>query len=247
MVIDLRQPAVIDPDQPVGVWQRAHIVRDDDDRAASLVASDRSSSMMRRPESCVERGRRLVGQNDARTADQSTRDRDALFLATREIARQGLRLVSQSDRVERASGLGSAAAPRSPRMSSATLTFSIAESAGNRLKPWNTKPSSSRRTRGRSRWLRPVMSRSPTTTRPVVGLRIAPMIESSVVLPLPDGPSMSRTSRGRTSRSTPRSACVCRGAGAVDLGDPIDEDACHDQFLNTIAGSMRVALLMDTI
>ena len=77
------------------------------------------------------------------------------------------------------------------------------------------------------------------------------MIDSSVVLPLPDGPIISRNSPPATSSETSTSACIAV-ARYRRLGDPAtamavdDEDACHDP-LNTMAGSMRVTLLMDTI
>ena len=46
------------------------------------------------------------------------------------------------------------------------------------------------------------VSTPATCTLPVVGRRMHPMIESSVVFPLPDGPINSSTSPLQTSRST---------------------------------------------
>jgi hypothetical protein len=64
-------------------------------------------------------------------------------------------------------------------------------------------PMSSRRIDGSSFSLRVAVSIPATRTLPEVDRRMQPMIESNVVLPLPEGPMSSTTSPGKTSRSTP--------------------------------------------
>ncbi len=93
-------------------------------------------------------------------------------------------------------------------MSSASATFSTTVSAGNRLKPWNTKPMCCSLMRGRSRSRRPTISSPAIRTLPSDGFRIAPMIDSSVVTPLPDGPTSSITSPRATSTDTLDNACT---------------------------------------
>src|SRR5215467_185366 len=66
----------------------------------------------------------------------------------------------------------------------------------------------SRRRAGSCFSLRPTTSLPATRTLPEVAVRMHPMIESSVVLPLPEGPISISSSPGWTSTSTPRSARV---------------------------------------
>ena len=72
---------------------------------------------------------------------------------------------------------------------------------GERLKSWNTNPNCERAQR---RQLRSggVATSTPSTVIVPRGRSIAPSINSSVVLPQPDGPMMSTTSPAATSRST---------------------------------------------
>ena len=88
----------------------------------------------------------------------------------------------------------------------AIATFSTAVSAGNRLKPWNTKPKLRARSPGSSRSPRPATFLPSSQTSPAVAVSRRPRIEISVVLPEPDGPSISMTSPGNTSRLAPDSA-----------------------------------------
>src|SRR5215831_1838536 len=66
----------------------------------------------------------------------------------------------------------------------------------------------SRRSAGNCFSLRPTTSLPAMRTLPEVAVRMHPIIESSVVLPLPEGPISIRSSPGWTSTSTARSARV---------------------------------------
>ncbi len=70
-----------------------------------------------------------------------------------------------------------------------------------------------------------------------------PRIDSSVVLPLPDGPIRSVSSPGTSVRLTPLTARHLAGAGAQILDD-VDgfEDRLFAHLLNTVAGSIFVTL-----
>src|SRR6516165_8469611 len=65
-----------------------------------------------------------------------------------------------------------------------------------------------RRISGSSRSLRSATSRPATRTLPDVARRMQPMMESSVVLPLPEGPISITTSPCATSKSTPCSTSI---------------------------------------
>jgi hypothetical protein len=54
----------------------------------------------------------------------------------------------------------------------------------------------------------PVVAWPPTLTVPRVGVRMHPSIESSVVLPLPEGPISSASSPPLSEKLTPLSACT---------------------------------------
>ena len=53
------------------------------------------------PRLLVQRGGRLVGEDDPRPRRQRTRDRDALFLSSRELARKVVRALAEADRLQR--------------------------------------------------------------------------------------------------------------------------------------------------
>ena len=63
-------------------------------------AASRSSSITVMPGLVVERGGRLVADEQARLVDQGPRDRDALLLAAGELGRQALGLLAHAERVE---------------------------------------------------------------------------------------------------------------------------------------------------
>src|SRR5262245_27547290 len=93
-----------------------------------------------------------------------------------------------------------------PATISGTATFSAAVSAGSRLNCWKMNPRLRRRNRMRSRDDRS-SSRVPSTdSSPSVRSSRPAMIEISVVLPHPLGPTRKLNSPARVSKSTPRNA-----------------------------------------
>ena len=91
-------------------------------------------------------------------------------------------------------------------------TFSRAVSPGNRLKVWNTNATVARRYANSACRLAPLMSRPSMITRPLVGTSSAPMMLSTVVFPLPDGPRTTVNSPAPTDRLT--------SSSAVTVSDP---------------------------
>ncbi|MEZ5768740.1 MAG: hypothetical protein R3D80_14565 [Paracoccaceae bacterium] len=76
---------------------------------------------------------------------------------------------------------------------------------------WKTKPNRSRRSAVRNRSGRPETTAPSSSTRPEVGRAMQPTMESSVVLPEPDGPLSTVTASRAISRLTPRSAATSLG------------------------------------
>ena len=77
---------------------------------------------------------------------------------------------------------------------------------GNSAKSWNISPTL--RFSGGTKRAGPATSKSLMSTRPPVGRSMPAAIRSSVVLPLPEGPSRHTTSAGAMSREKPSSASV---------------------------------------
>ena len=84
-------------------------------------------------------------------------------------------------------------------------------SPGNRLKLWNMKLTVWRLRANSSEREAAVTSRPPTETLPAVGVSSAPMMFSSVVFPLPEGPSTTTNSPSDTCSSTSSSARTTTG------------------------------------
>ena len=104
-----RQPAVLEVDDAVGDVEDAVVVRDQQDGDALLLGEvvhqvdDVAAGLL------VERRGRLVGEDDARPRGERARDRDALLLAARELAREVVEPLAEADRLEHRDG-----APRAP-------------------------------------------------------------------------------------------------------------------------------------
>ena len=67
-----------------------------------------------------------------------------------------------------------------------------------------------------------------------------PRTESSVVLPLPDGPISRVSSPPVSDRLTPLSACTCAGPVAEELHHVDGFEHGFGHRVNTMAGSMRI-------
>ena len=105
----------------------------------------------------------------------------------------------------------------------------------------------SRRSLARSSGFLPAIESPRTRTVPSVGVSMQPRMDSSVVLPLPDGPISSVSSPPLSARSTPLSARICATPVAEVLGDA---RCFHHQLahrVNTMAGSMRVTFMIAAI
>ena len=83
-------------------------------------------------------------------------------------------------------------APRRPAISIGTSTFSNAVSDGIKWKNWNTNPIDRPRNRASASSPRLVMAVPSMRISPVVGASSPAINPSSVLLPLPDGPTMAR-------------------------------------------------------
>ena len=109
------------------------------------------------------------------------------------------------------------------------------------------KPTCSRRSLASSSGPAPSVERPPTRTVPRVGVSMHPRIDSSVVLPLPDGPISSVNSPPLSARLTPLSACTWRRPVAEEFHDIDGLDDGFGHRVNTIAGSMRVTCTIAAI
>ena len=86
-----------------------------------------------------------------------------------------------------------------------------------------------------------------TRTVPSVGVSMQPRIDSSVVLPLPDGPISNVSSPPLSDRSTPLSARICAAPTAEILDDARRFHHRPAHRVNTMAGSMRITFMMAAI
>ena len=148
---DLPDPAVVHVRDAVGEVEDAGVVGHHDHGAVRPDGALRQQLHHRLAVRGVERGRRLVADDEARLVDQRPGERDALLLAAREL--RGERASVRSPRPRRASSSlarGTACFLASPAASSGTATFSAAVSAGSRLYCWNRKPTFLRRNSTRS-------------------------------------------------------------------------------------------------
>ena len=130
----------------------------------------------------------LVGEQQARPADDGAGDGDALLLPARERRRPRIELVGEPDPVAGARVTCSRACSSSrPATRSGKATLSKAERWSIRRKSWNTTPIL-RRSAGSSRRGVVAMSRPKSEMRPRDGRSARYMSLKSVVLPAPLGP-----------------------------------------------------------
>ena len=98
--------------------------------------------------------------------------------------------------------------PVLPSSIAGTSTFSVAVSAGSRLKNWKTKPMWRRRNVARSVSFIVEASVPSTVIFPADGVSSSPSSDSSVVLPDPLGPWTATNSPGSTRSDTSVSAAT---------------------------------------
>ena len=164
----------------------------------------------------VERRGRLVGQDHRRIAGDRAGDGDALLLAAAQLARIDFGACAPG----RPAPAPRATCPRAPaaarRARRAPAARSPPPSASETDDRTGTR---SRRARAATwpapRGLQPVGSCRATRTVPSVGVSMQPRIDSSVVLPLPDGPISSVSSPpsapGRRPSAPAPAPRPCRG------------------------------------
>ena len=148
----------------------------------------------------VERGERLVHQQQPRLGHQRARDRDAHLHAAGQFARIGRREIGKTD-ARRAPAPPPRAfwSRRRAASRSGSRTFCATFAHGISVGSWNTKPICRRR-----------LFRPPIRPCRRTALLRPAMMRSAVDLPQPEGPSSDTNSPSRTARSKPCSATVPR-------------------------------------
>ena len=137
----------------------------------------------------VELAGRFVGEEHRVPGGERPGDRDALLLAARELVRVVVHTRPRARRLRAPAALAARRRGESA-ISAPKRTFSSAVSSGKRLNAWNTKLTVLRRYSNCSarRRARQHPVRRPRS-RPRSACRARRSCSSSVVLPLPDGPS----------------------------------------------------------
>ena len=223
---DLLDPALAHHDDPVGQRHRLLLVVGHVHRRDPELALDRPDLLAQGdPDLRVERGQRLVEEEDLGLDREGAGQRDPLLLAARQLVRVAVALVGQVDELEELADALADLRPsgclrtRSPNpMLSATVMF------GNRAYDWKTIPML-RRFGGR--W---VMSSPSIVIVPAVGCSKPAIIRRVVVLPQPDGP--------RNDTNSPFSAARLKSSTATVVAEPL-LDALEDEEAHRWIVSVR--------
>lgn len=93
----MRQRAVFDVEDPIGVFEQPGVVRHDQHGPAVLPGGAGEDGHDRLAVGAVQRRRRLVGQDRRRFGDNRACNSDALLLAAAQIARERRGLLSKPD------------------------------------------------------------------------------------------------------------------------------------------------------
>ena len=218
---DFLEPAAVHDADSVGHAERFFLVvrhehRRDSDGALDL--ADRAPQLL--ADLRVERAERLVEQQHARLVRQRACERDALLLAARELARQAVVVAFERDELQQLRA-PAARGPRGARGARAARTRCC------------RPPSCGGTARSSGRRSRPRACRAPTfvTSRPCRTMRpwsivVRPAIaRSSVLLPLPEGPSSTNSSPSSICAVTSLTAAAPRKSldtcsRAIDMGWP---------------------------
>ena len=153
----------------------------------------------------VERGERLVHEQDLRVVDEGGGERDALALAAGQLVRVAVLEGGQADPGQPVPGPLLASALGTPRKRGPAMTLDSTVRQGKTASCWKTKPTSVPMPRTGS---------PPTRTSPSVGSS-RPLTRVSVVdLPQPVGPTTATNSPRPTVRSSSRTA-VCSAPDGV--------------------------------
>jgi transcription elongation factor len=97
----------------------------------------------------IQVARRLVREHDARTHDESARDRNTLLLASGELVGSAGRAPARPTAARASSARSSRSRGRTPAYTSGSSTFLNAVDRGSRLNAWKTNPIRSPRIRAR--------------------------------------------------------------------------------------------------
>ncbi len=206
------RPRVHDGGALADIRERRQVVSDEDHGEPELTLEPLEELEHLRLHHHVERGRRLVGDQEPRVAGERERDEHALPLAARELVRVVPGPAAQADRrargarrpVRRESGLRAMGLDASAIWSPTRCT-GLSECSA----PWNTIDISVQRTARRRPGFIVRTSSSSSSTSPVISVpggrtrRSAPAIDD---LPQPDSPASPSVSPEPTSKETPRTA-----------------------------------------
>ena len=191
--------AVVHHHDAVGHRERLLLVVGDEDGGdaqALLQAADLAAQA--HAHARVERGERLVEQQQPGRGGERARDRDALLLAAGELARD----ISARCRAGRRAPAAPSRAPRASRLRHAAVDQPVGDVVGD-ASGWGTARRTGTRCRSRaSSAAAREMSRPACTMRPAVCTSSPAMMRSSVVLPQPEGPRKQTSSPGCTARLT---------------------------------------------
>ena len=179
------------------------VVGDEDHRLAELVVQPDDLVLHVAPDQRVERGERLVEEQQRRVVGQRPGQADALLHAAGELVGVGL-LVARQARPGRRSRRPSRGAPscrcRGPRGRRRRCRSPGGAAAGRSAGRPSRRGCGAARA-ARARWP-PVMSWPSITTVPAVGSISRVRQRTSVDLPEPDRPITTKTSPGATSKET---------------------------------------------
>ena len=240
-----RDPAVDERDHADGVRDDARIVRREDERHPVPIAQVAHQVHEHLGVLAVEVGGRLVGEHELRPRGHGARHGHALLLAAGQLGWAAGRRARRGP------------APRAPRPPAraargpcpAARARTRRSRAPSAPAPGCTPGTRTRASAGAAAARCVLRRASPiflpsTTSSPAVGTSSAPSRLSSVVLPLPDGPTSARNSPFATSRSTPRSARTSwppSGTIFVEAARDDDRSVDHCATRSASAGSVRAA------
>src|SRR5712691_6032285 len=198
------------------------IVRDVNDRELGAVEQPHQVLDQELAGLRIERRERLVHQQQGRTHRERAGNADALAHAAGELLRERLGEFREPVR-SRASAMSARRSEAANlRCSSGNATLSAALRQGSRAKSWKTNVIGLRLCGGRS---------PKSATLPLAGSMSPPTIDSSVLLPQPDGPTMASTSPDATANDTssrtrkdPKAWLTCSTINSI--GDA-SNGACH--------------------
>ena len=195
----------------------------------------------------VEITGRFIAQDQRRVARKGARDGDPLLLSAAELRRQRVQAFAETDDVEHLLRPLTRLSTRRPADQERHGDIVLRGERGQQVESLENESEDSPRNRARSRRPMTPGSRPMTAQSPASRSSIAPMMDSKVVLPQPDGPTSNSNSPSKTSRSTPRSAATVASPAPNDFVTPRqrtiardgDDDITHSGPARSIAPRYR--------